>query len=354
MREKLKKWLSSISTTIFLLIIIAIIIFGVVLFVDAGIEEAAAKEAAHVLRENVMTIAVSIICSILASVIYANIFDSKSNEEKKLFKSEIKEDIKKDIEETIEKAYDKKSNDGIKKVIGGVADLYHNTIDMSPSRYFTSSNTPNEEFNAYWDRKISESRKFIYFGASARYACYRLYKLKHQTMKTANFNIEIFIVNPANKEIFKENENFIMAKEKNRDYASKRKMEAIIKEEKENILSCLSALEEMKYDFNNIDVYMIQHLPFINIEMTGDTLALEFFRTNDNYEKYPLTLIYEGKKTLYEGYEFYLQREREKADHIKKNELKQEYIIKLGEDAGLGLLDEEQLKEFRDKRIYYV
>ena len=53
MREKLKKWLSSISTTIFLLIIIAIIIFGVVLFVDAGIEEAAAKEAAHALRENV-------------------------------------------------------------------------------------------------------------------------------------------------------------------------------------------------------------------------------------------------------------------------------------------------------------
>lgn len=59
MREKLKKWLNSIPTEIFLLIIIAIIVFGGVLYFHAGIEEAAAKEAAHVLRENVMTIAVS-------------------------------------------------------------------------------------------------------------------------------------------------------------------------------------------------------------------------------------------------------------------------------------------------------
>ena len=328
-----------------------IIVLTVVIAAGIGFGVGAAESeylaALKVIWDNAVPITVSIVCSVLASIIYAYIMNRISKAENNEFKNE----IKRELELVIDEIYDKKIADGTGKIVQEISEVYKNTADLIPFRSYKSSNKPNNEFNAYLNSKISDSHRFVYFGASATFTCYRLHELKRQMPDKVNLDIEIYIADPSNKEIFNNSEKFIWVKEQNRDPASKRDMQTIIREEKKNILACLSALEEMAGDFNDINVYMVSHLPFINIEMTDDMIVLEFFRTRENYRRYPLSIIYEGKKTLYEGYEFYLEWEREKAKHIKKSELTPEYIKKLGKDAGLGVLTDKQLKEYRNKRI---
>lgn len=294
--------------------------------------------------DNSITIIISIICSIIASIIYAHIMKKMTEEEKEAFKEDIKQ-ISNEI-------YDEKIDDGVQRISQSVLKIYSGLTDMMPSHYYRSADSPNLEFNNFLNRKIMESRRFIYYGESPRFTCKRLYQLKDENPALKNLKIEVFIANPACDKLFESNKAFLIAKEKNGNYGCPKELETIIKAEKIKILYCLYALTHIMSSFQQIDIFLINDVPFMDIEMTDDMVALEFFRTRKDYKRYPLTLIFEGKRVYYESYEFYLEWEREKAIHIKEENLTVDYIIDLAKKAGIEKLTEERLKEYCNKKIF--
>lgn len=303
------------------------------------------NDTLDVIVDNGMTIIVSIVCSILASIIFANVMDRKNEIKQEIFKEE--------LTKIIDKVYDEKIDDGVQRISNSVSEIYNNTIDLMPSRYYRSADFPNLEFNNFLNNKIVESRKFVYFGESARFTCKRLYELKDKNPGLKNLRIEIFIVNPECNTIFEKSKAFLSIKEKNQNNGNMREWDEIIEIEKKKVLSCLYGLMELRSSLHRIDIYLIDDIPFIDIEMTDDMIALEYFRTRDDYKRYPLTIIFENKKAYYESYEFYLDWEKEKAMHINGEDLSAEYIIKLGEKAGIEKLTHEDLKEYCEKEIFY-
>lgn len=325
-------------------ICLIVVVFVNTLYKTNAIEKGSFNSTLNEFMDNSMTIVVSIICSILASVIYAYIMSKNSKIER--------ENLKEDIKYISEKVYDEKIDDGVQRISQNISKIYNDTTDMMPSRYYRSADSPNLEFNTFLNRKIADSKKFIYYGESARFTCKRLYKLKNEISNVKNLKIEIYIVNPACNRIFESNKSFLAIKEKNKNYGEKRGWDTIIEEEKMKVLYCLYALKEMTSFFQRIDIFLIDDVPFIDIEMTDDMVALEFFRTRSDYKRYPLTIIYDNKKAYYESYEFYLEWEKEKAMYIKEEELTVDYILSLGEKAGIKNLTEKNLKGYCDKEIF--
>nr|WP_304973059.1 hypothetical protein [uncultured Schaedlerella sp.] len=326
------------------IIVLIIVVFMNIIYKTNAVEKGGFNTTLNEFVDNSMTITVSIICSIIASVIYAHIMNKKSEIER--------ENLKEDIKKISEKVYDEKIDDEVQRISQTISKIYNDTTDMMPSRYYRSADFPNSEFNTFLNRKIVESKKFVYYGESARFTCKRLYKLKDEIPSLKNLKIEIYIVNPACNKIFESNKAFLAIKEKNKNYGEKREWNTIIEEEKMKVLYCLYALKEMMSFLQRVDVFLIDDVPFIDIEMTDDMIALEFFRTRNDYKRYPLTIIYDDKKAYYESYEFYLEWEKEKAMHIKEEDLTVDYIIALGEKAGIKNLTEKKLKECCDKEIF--
>lgn len=323
-------------------IVIVIVIAGIIIYKMNIAGKKDINVTVDEVIENVATIILSITCSILASIIYAKIMDSNSKEEKDI--------LKKDIKNIIEEIYNEKVNDGIERIATRVSEIYNDKTDMMPSDYYRSADYPHYEFNNYLNKKIIESKKFVYYGESPRFTCKRLYQLKDR--RRSNLKIEIFIVNPVCNKVFECNKAFLRVKEQNRNYGDEKKLESIIKQEKLKILYCLYALIRIRDFYGEMDIYLIDDVPFIDIEMTDNTIVLEFFRTQSDYKRYPLTIIYDNKRIYYESYEFYLQWEKEKADHIKGEELTQQYILTLGQNAGIKDLTVEKLEEYCEKEIF--
>lgn len=84
----------------------------------------------------------------------------------------------------------------------------------------------------------------------------------------------------------------------------------------------------------------IRDVPFIDIEMTDNMIVLEFFRTSNDYKRYPFTLIYDDKSVYYESYKSYLDWEKGKAQHIKRDDLTVDFILELGKKAGIEVTEE--------------
>ena len=325
-------------------IILLVIIFINIIYKTNVIETGSINITIREIMDNSMTIIVSIVCSIIASVVYAYMMNNKNKVERDI--------LKKDIKNILEKIYNEKIDDSVQRISKNISEIYNDTMDMMPSRYYRSADSPNLEFNVFLNSKIVDSKKFIYYGESARFTCKRLYKLKEEIPSLKNLKIEIYIVNPSCDKLFESNQAFLAIKEKNKNYGKKRDWETIIKEEKMKVLYCLYALNELKNFLQRIDVFLIDDIPFIDIEMTDNMIALEFFRTRKDYKRYPLTIIYEDKKAYYESYEFYLEWEKEKAIHIKEEQLSTNFILQLGRKAGLENVTEEKLKEYCDKEIF--
>lgn len=336
---------STIIHTVYICIIVLItVIFVNIIYKTNAIEKGGFNTTLNEIFDNGMTITLSIICSIIASIIYAHIMNKRSEEERK--------DLKEDLKQISEIIYDEKIDDGVQRISQNILNIYNDTTDMMPSRYYRSADFPNLEFNTFLNSKIVESKKFVYYGESARFTCKRLYKLKDKNTGLKNLKIEIYIVNPACNKLFESNKAFLAIKEKNKNYGQMREWETIIEEEKMKVLYCLYALKEIMCFFQRVDIFLIDDVPFIDIEMTDDMVALEFFRTRKDYKRYPLTIIYDDKKAYYESYEFYLEWEKEKSIHIKEEDLTVDYILTLGESAGIKKLTEEKLKECCDKEIF--
>lgn len=338
----------SIKGHLFYCTIIALIIMiFIAVSLKAGIIKDTLKVMETALADNVITIAVSILCSVLASVIYASIMKKEGEKEKAVFEDNMKESI----EEVIRRSYDEKIDDGIGRITQRVTNVYNDASDMMPSRWYRSADQPDYEFNLYMDQQILKSRKFIHFSESARFTCKRLYKLKDKAQNIKNLEIEIFMVDPAQDKVFEANKHFLDIKEKNRNPGSTRSIDMIIEEEKLKILSCLYALNMMAGYFADIRLYLIKDLPFIDIEMTDRMIALEFFRTYSEYKRYPLTIIYEEKKTYYEGYKFYLDWEKKKAEGIDASALTMDKILEKGRKSGLPSITEDEIKGYCTKEI---
>lgn len=339
----------SIKGHLFYCTIIALIIM---IFAAVSLKAGIIKDTLEVmetaLADNVITIAVSILCSVLASVIYASVMKKEGEKEKAVFKDHIKESI----EEVIRRSYDEKIDDGISRITQSVTNVYNDTSDMMPSRWYRSADQPDYEFNLYLDQQILKSSKFIHFGESARFTCKRLYKLKDSAQNTKNLEVEIFMVDPTQDKVFEANKHFLNVKEKNRNPGSSRSIEEIIEEEKLKILSCLYALNMMAGYFLDIKLYLVKDLPFIEIEMTDRMIALEFFRTYSEYKRYPLTIIYEEKKTYYEGYKFYFDWEKKKAEEIDANTMTMDKILEIGRKSGFANITEDEIKGYCAKEIF--
>ena len=307
-------------------------------------------ETIDIFAENILTIILSILCSILASIVYAGMMKDKMEEDQELFMENIRK-IEKDI-------YDENREDSIEEISQKVSEIYNQTSDMMPSRYYRSSDLPSDEFNAYLNEKIIKSQKFIFYGESARFTCKRLYKLKQLHSGTiSNLKIEIFVVNPACCKIFEDKSEFLTIKEKNKNNSGNTKNDinqlTIIKNEKLKILYCLYALSKLKDSFYNIAIHLIDDVPFIDIEMTDDMIALEFFRTRSDYKRYPLTIVYENKKIYYESYEFYLECVKSKAKHINCKDLTLDYILELAKNSKLSGITENILEKYCKQEIYW-
>ncbi len=330
--------------TVYICIIVIIIAVFTICFVTSLMEQGTISNGFAEIANNSMTIVVSIAASILSSVMYTFIMQKRSEEEK--------EELKEDIEKSVETVYDKKKTDQIEQISKRVSEIFSETSDMMPSKCFRSANSPNLEFNLYLNKKITESRKFVYYGESPRFTCKRLYKLKDETENVKNLKIDIYVIDPTDDEMFKNNKAFLEVKEKNRFDKKARDFNTIVLDEKTKIMGCLYALGEMSGSFYELNVYLIKDIPFIDIEMTDDMIALEFFRTRNDYKRYPLTIIYDNKDAYYESYEFYLDWESKKATRISGEELTVDYILKIGEKAGLPNLTKEQLKDYCDMEIF--
>lgn len=347
----MKKKTGSIKLHIFYwcVIIVVLVILSLVIYTEKKIGKDTIDQTIDVLVNNGITIILSIICSIIASIMFTVFMSEKEESDRLSFKQEIRENIR----QITEQLYDEKIADGVQRVVQQVSDVYNTTTDMMPSYYYPSADHPNLQFNKYLNKKITESKKFIYYGESARFTCKRLYKLKEEIDSIKNLEIEIYLVNPKCNDIFKSNRAFLETKESNKNYGKSRNWDEIVKEEKLKVLYCLYALQQMAQDFFKIDIYLINDVPFIDIEMTDDMIALEFFRTRENYKRYPLTIIYDKKKIYYESYEFYLKWEKTKAgSRIEAKNLTIDKILGLGKEWGLKDLTEENLKDYCNKEIF--
>ena len=317
-------------------IIILLVLLGLMMRQDCK----KTNDVIDILVENSATIILS--CSIIASTIYAQVI-SKAE----------RNNLKSDIKEISEEIYNEKICDSIEKISFNVSHIYSDTEDMMPSRYYRSADFPNQEFNDFLEKKIIQSKKFVYYGASARFTCKRLYKLlKNQRAEIGNLEIKVYIINPVLNELFESSKEFFMAKEKSRNPGKIRSYEKIIQEEKIKALYCLYALSKIKDEFRKINIYLVNNIPLMDIEMTDDMIALGFFRTSSDYKKYPLTIIYENKKTYYESYEFYLEWEKEKAVVVEKENLTVDYILDLGRRSGFKDLTEKKLEDRCDREIF--
>lgn len=347
MKKPKKRIISGMLTihAIYICCIVIILALVILVFSKTDVVKRADINAAYnELLNNSITIVISISCSIIASIIYARIMKEKGEQDREI--------IKEDLKQITDQIYDEKIDDGVRRISQKVLEIYNDTTDMMPSLYYRSADFPNQEFNTFLDKKIIESKKFIYYGESARFTCKRLYKLKDKGSEIKNLKVEIYIVNPTCNKIFESNKAFLATKEKNRNYGKMRAWDIIIEEEKLKVLYCLYALKEMTKFFQKVDIFLIKDVPFIDIEMTDDTVVLEFFRTRRDYKRYPLAIIYDDKKPYYESYEFYLEWEKEKAIHLDASKLTTNAILNLGRKAGIKSLTETKLKKFCDKEIF--
>ncbi len=300
----------------------------------------------------VQNIGLAVFCSLLASALYSNITNKKSISEREKFQEELEKNIKQEIENITRQIYKEQINDGTERIAKKVSEIYNDKADMMPSHYYHSTDIPSNDFNMYMNDKIKKSKKFVYFGESARFSCKRLYRLKDQAPNIKNLKVDMFLVDPRCDDAFEYSKSFLEIKEKNKNSGSKKLWEKIVEEEKLKILYCLYALENMKESFLELTVYLLDHIPFMDIELTDDTVVLEFFRTRSDYKRYPLTMIYEDKKAYYESYEFYLEWEKERAIAVNKDTLTEQMIVNLGIEAGITDLKAELLEKYCQEEIF--
>ena len=275
-----------------------------------------------VLKNFAVPAAISILCSVIASIICAG-------------------HAKRETE------------DSINKITKNVTEIYSGITEMMPSRYYTSSDTPNPDFNQYLNRKILESRKYRFYGESARYTCKRLLTLPTNDVK--NLEVEVYLVDPTAKEGIQNSLAFLRDKDRNRNsdnekYENKTD-EKLIEDEKLKTLACLYILGKMRVKFEDLRIYLLKHVPTMTIEMTDDSTVLEFFRTRNNHSHYPLTLIYDNKPTIYECYDFILDWEKHNLSELGNNSLNIGELVKLGKRAGLEKIDANDIELYAKNEI---
>lgn len=245
------------------------------------------------------------------------------------------------------------AEDSIRRITENVTEIYSGITEMMPSRYYTSSDTPNPDFNQFLNNKILNSRKYRFYGDSARYTCKRLLSLSQDSVK--NLEVEVYLVDPTAKESIRNSVAYLRDKIKNQDSNihpnANISNEALIYDEKLKTLACLYMLGAMQGKFKELRIYLLKHVPTMTIEMTDDTTVLEFFRTRNNHSHYPLTLIYEKKPTIFECYDYILDWEKHKISEMKKDGFDIENLVKLGKRAGLKDINTQKIKEYAKNRI---
>ncbi len=307
------------------LIALILTVFLFVLYRVDAYKDGTAAKAFNELVENGVTVLVSIFCSILASIITG---------------LKEKNDLRDNLEKISGKIYEEKIEDSVRRISKEVTEIYQNAVDMMPLRYYRSADSPNKEFNTFLESSITAGRKFVYYGVSARFTCKRLYRLKDEMHAFRNLSIEIYIVDPVCEATYENNKDFLITKEMNKNPGSQVEFQKIIKQEKMKSLYCLYALMEINNFCYQTDIYLIRDVPFIDIEMTDNMIVLEFFRTSNDYKRYPFTLIYDDKSVYYESYKSYLDWEKGKAQHIKRDDLTVDFILELGKKAGIEVTEE--------------
>lgn len=275
-----------------------------------------------VIQNFLIPVIISIVCSVIASIICA-VFSKIETE------------------------------NSISRITKNVTEIYSGISEMMPSRYYRSSDAPNLDFNQYLNRKILGSRKYRFYGESARYTCKRLLALPENDVK--NLEVELFIVDPTAEDSIHDSIAYLRDKDRNRNSYrqanTKISDEDLIKNEKIKTLACLYKLGEMQGKFKELRIYLLKHVPTMTIEMTDDTTVLEFFRTRENHSHYPLTLIYDNKPTIYECYDFIIDWEKHNLSEMTYESLKIHELVNLGKRAKMEKIDQQTIIDYAKKRI---
>lgn len=279
-----------------------------------------------VLKNFTVPAAISILCSVIASIICAGLAK-------------------------------RETEDSINQITKNVTEIYSGITETMPSQYYTSSDTPNPDFNQYLNKKILESRKYRFYGESARYTCKRLLTLPTTDVK--NLEVEVYLVDPTAEEGIQNSLAFLLDKDRNRNSDNKKfdnksdeeLIEELIKDEKLKTLACLYILGKIRVKFEDLRIYLLKHVPTMTIEMTDDSTVLEFFRTRNNHSHYPLTLIYDNKPTIYECYDFILDWEKRKISKMDNNSLNIDELVKLGKQAGLQDINTNTIEQYAMTKI---
>lgn len=325
-----------------IIILLLTIIINMVLKASVN-DQKLLSDSLSLVLDNSIVILVSVICSILASIVYASITEKRTANERAQMLKEMR-----DVADSI---YNEKINSSVELITAKMSQIGIAASKMTPKYYFESGDQPNKEFNEVLNNSICKSRKFSFLGVSARFSCKRLHQLVQQIQSVSNLEVEIFIVDPANNDIFLRNKSFYMNRERAKNPDCIRSWDEIVREEKIKSLACLCSLSNLSKKMHKIDVYIVSEIPFVDVEITEDLVILEFFRTRRDYKKYPLTIIYDKNSAYYESYEFYLDWEKDRATPMRGDSITLDWVLDLGRQAGIEEISLEMLQSYCEEEI---
>lgn len=316
MKEKDSTFIFIVSFSLNILLVIVMVYIWLVTDVE---------EIQKFLLDNIFTILVSIICSIIASCIFI-IVTLKSDEQK--------------------------NENLIKEITQNVMNINIERDALAPSQYYPSSDTPLDTFNSYWNEKISNAKKYTYYGASIKYACKRLKKLNEEGRLSSHIEIDMILPDPTCNIIFHQKSTLYTTREKNRNPKTQRSEDEIIKEEKRKIIFCLYALKLLN---RNVSVYLIKDIPPFSIEMVEttnresdnkDALVLGFVQCDKDAKHYPEIIVYEDKSIYQKNYGFYINRVKDGVEPLDLKALSIDTLLEMGNKAGLENFERNHIEDY--------
>lgn len=271
-----------------------------------------------ILIENFSTVILSVSCSVISSILLVWLTSVQDSE---------------------------KDEQNIQKIVTAISGVYLQNQSMSPKHFFCDTDLPHEKFNEMLNESIRTSKSYSFIGDSARFTCERLYEMT----KTGNVNpelkIQIILPDFRNDNVYRIKKNFFETRERKINFQNQRMIDEIIYEEKLKTISCLYAIGKLKAYFD-IEIYLLEEIPFMRIEITGDFLVLGFTQMQIKGKHYPPVMIYQDEEIFRQSFEAYIKENIERSCKMDKDELTLMALVDAARKSGISGVDSEKVRGF--------
>jgi hypothetical protein len=173
------------------------------------------------------------------------------------------------------------------------ADIVSHFRGYTPIRVYAATDSPNDEYNTYYEQHLHQSKSCRYKSDRALYLCYRLRQMESQRQIPPGFRVEALLLDPSNDLYLR-----VRARDRTRHKSlAGVRVDDVVAELKLDIYTSVYGLFTLRHSVN-VDGAFFSEALLYRVELL-DTLLVVSMMTSQGNGYYPDTLCYSPDSHFY-------------------------------------------------------